>query len=122
MDNMTRVLRGSKQSGFQLLRLGLTLYFLVFLAWILPNHALSHEQSNLTDRVAWSPLSNLDHVAHNPDKCQICRTHGQLDAWPVYASSEITFGGRDSTSSDPIQAILLPLSGHLCPRAPPQIG
>lgn len=119
---MTRLWRTPRRRAAQLMRLGLVVYFLVFLAWILPNHALSHEQANLTDRVTCSPSSNLDHSAHNPDKCQICRTHGQLDAWPVYASLVVRYADAATYSVQQHQPTSLAPTGDLSPRAPPQLG
>jgi hypothetical protein len=98
----------------------LVAYFLVFFAWLLPNHALSHEVRELSRRVVWSePEVDSPLIGHNPDQCQLCRAHAQMDLWPgslaaviipIVATSLVIHQDRPTNAGIP-----LPLS----PRAPP---
>ena len=68
----------------------LSLYLVLFFVWLLPMHVLSHEPFGFSDQNAYSsPLGTKSQTVHDPDNCQLCRTHGQLGAWPVIFASPI---------------------------------
>ncbi len=79
--------RQSSSGGSSALSKVICLYLAVFFVWLLPIHVLSHEVGTYsTKQVLSLPGSAGPHASHDPDNCQLCRSQGQLGAFPQYCS------------------------------------
>jgi hypothetical protein len=120
---MNRQLKRGTLKTSPILRTALTLYLALFFVSILPGHDLSHAHATFSDRITVADRSAHSGLnSHNADQCQICRTHGQLDAVSVRTGQEINRTSRPLVAKDSGVAPFSALFSHLSPRSPPAVG
>lgn len=68
----------SRQIRHAALHLGMAAYLFFFLGYVVPHHACEHTPCDLHTAAQFADQAD-HHAIHNPDICQLCKTHGQLD-------------------------------------------
>jgi hypothetical protein len=104
----------------KLAQAAVAVYFVLFVLVMLPCHALVCEslgatsQHSLFDSSGGSVRGN-----HHPELCQICRTHGQLDAqiiWPTVSNLDGNCTGFEGVALLSVGYVLVHTPSR---RAPP---
>jgi hypothetical protein len=96
----------------------MAVYLLFFVGWVVPHHVCDHTPRELHWLGSFAEQGE-SHSIHNPELCQLCKTHGQLDLIDGYISVGITtVPPVEWIIESPLLAETLTLS-HLSPRAPP---
>lgn len=68
----------NKQIRHVALHLGMVAYLFFFLGYVVPHHACEHTPCDLHTAAQFAGQAD-HHAIHNPDICQLCKTHGQID-------------------------------------------
>ena len=99
------------------------IYFALFVSVIIPFHALICVPPGAASRHSLiASDSTTAHAAHNPELCQICRTHGQIDANITWlAVTAVDDNGANVTTPDQL-ATGLALVYVPSRRAPPSFS
>lgn len=99
----------------------MTVYLLFFVGWMVPHHVCDHTPRELHSLGSFTQQGN-SHSIHNPELCQLCKTHGQLDL--IDSSVSVGIAAVPQTElvdQSPLVVETIPLT-HLSPRAPPSFA
>lgn len=103
------------------LHLGMAAYLFLFLGYVVPHHACEHTACDLHASAQLAEQAD-HHAVHNPDICQLCKTHGQLDLLALDAAN-VQIDEPPSTFLPENNASPRSLDGiSLLSRAPPIIA
>ncbi len=111
----------SKQIRHAALHLAMAAYLFLFLGYVVPHHACEHTACDLHAAAQFAEQAD-HHAIHNPDICQLCKTHGQLDLLTIDASQALI---DESPSTPLVEVNASPESldlTSLLSRAPPGIA
>jgi len=107
----------------QLARTAVAIYFALFVLVMIPCHALVCELPGLTSQYSFFDSNDTSVcIHHNPELCQICRTHGQLDAQAFQPFTSIigeNFTSREDIALQPTGYVIVYTPSH---RAPPSFS
>lgn len=96
-------------------------YLFVFLGWVVPHHTCDHTPKDLHSASSLGAPAE-HHSIHNPDLCQLCKTHGELDFVVVHPTG-LEFSADQSILL--VRPITLPEQSpdhSLFSRAPPVVA
>ena len=111
----------NRQADRSILHPMMALWLFLFLGWIVPHHACDHTPKELHS--ASKLVNSTDsHSLHNPDLCQLCKTHGQLDLLADLPDIARIESPRTTCTAESQFVLESQLGAALSPRAPPSIA
>jgi len=107
----------------KLAQTAVSVYFALFVLVMLPCHALVCESLGATNQHSFLDSRDTSvHDRHNPELCQICRTHGKFDAQTIQPAVSIIDNDCSIVEDAALQSTGYVLVCTPSRRAPPSLS